>query len=536
MNATGKAQKDQDGFLAMLSSTGFRPERVRREDIHRQKNDSNTFLVIPQSSAEKLTSDQTDLIYSSMKAGMKILTDGESGLSKKLKIQPSAPFLLQHFVGTTVPHGETWWSEPELASSIKEPLPENSRVVYATADHRALALAGPVGKGSFLYFGPLFDPLDGRGYARFPSAPNIILEQLRIAPAIRKNGLEVYFDLADRVDVDFNQLAQKWQESGIRAVYVSAWYFDDDRIRYAELIAAAHKNGILAYAWFQWPHVSQRFWTEHPEWREKTATLDDANVDWRLLMNFQNPACLRKILEDMGVFLKKFDWDGINIAEFYFEPVGGLETPQDFTPLNSIAREEFRQRSGFDPIDLFNKESAHYWKTNQADMRSFFSYRAETLNGLQDRFMGEIKKIGMGKRVKWPLIITTMDVLTHPELTDFYAIDMRHLTGLLRKSGARLQLEDEYYDWKLGPDRYTRLGDRYKKEFPDLKFMIDINVVSEGIAPGERFPTTQPTGTELAEIYHSADAASSGVAFYSEYSVYDQDWDLMPYIMGADAK
>jgi len=37
------------------------------------------------------------------------------------------------------------------------------------------------------------------------------------------------------------------------------------------------------------PHVSERFWADHPEWREKTALLQDAQLDWRKLMNLTNP-------------------------------------------------------------------------------------------------------------------------------------------------------------------------------------------------------------------------------------------------------
>ena len=54
------------------------------------------------------------------------------------------------------------------------------------------------------------------------------------------------------------------------------------------LIDACHRNGILVYAWLELPHVSEKFWDQHPEWREKTALLQDAQLDWRKLMNLTN--------------------------------------------------------------------------------------------------------------------------------------------------------------------------------------------------------------------------------------------------------
>ena len=58
-----------------------------------------------------------------------------------------------------------------------------------------------------------------------------------------------------------------------------------------QLIEACHRNAILVYAWLELPHVSEKFWADHPEWREKTGVGQDAQLDWRKLMNLQNPDC-----------------------------------------------------------------------------------------------------------------------------------------------------------------------------------------------------------------------------------------------------
>ena len=65
----------------------------------------------------------------------------------------------------------------------------------------------------------------------------------------------------------------------------------DEYLRH--LIEACHRNGILVYAWLELPHVSEKFWDDHPEWREKTALLQDAQLDWRKLMNLTNRDCFR---------------------------------------------------------------------------------------------------------------------------------------------------------------------------------------------------------------------------------------------------
>src|SRR5947208_9164783 len=111
------------------------------------------------------------------------------------------------------------------------------------------------------------------------------------------------------------------------ALHVAAWHFyapDAARDRYlARLIAACHRKGILVYAWLELPHVSEQFWNDHPEWREKTAVLQDAQLDWRKLMNLTNPDCFRAVSAGVKALVTRFDWDGVNLAELYFESLDG---------------------------------------------------------------------------------------------------------------------------------------------------------------------------------------------------------------------
>ena len=70
------------------------------------------------------------------------------------------------------------------------------------------------------------------------------------------------------------------------------------------------------------PHVSEKFWDQHPEWREKTAVLQDAQLDWRKLMNLTNRAAFAEVSKGVRDLVMHFDWDGVNLAELYFESLG----------------------------------------------------------------------------------------------------------------------------------------------------------------------------------------------------------------------
>ena len=135
-----------------------------------------------------------------------------------------------------------------------------------------------------------------------PLAP-AALADLGLEPPFRSNRLWAFFDGAYRSRVDLDYFAARWRKAGITALHVAAWHYYDatpEQDAYLRrLIEACHRQGILVYAWLELPHVSEQFWTAHPEWREKTALLQDAHLDWRKLMNLTNrdasarsrPAC-----------------------------------------------------------------------------------------------------------------------------------------------------------------------------------------------------------------------------------------------------
>ena len=150
----------------------------------------------------------------------------------------------------------------------------------------------------------------------------------------------------------------------LAAIHAAAWHFyepDPARDAYLRnLIDACHRHGILVYVWLELPHVSDKFWEDHPPWREKTAILQDAHLDWRKLINLADPDCSRSVEAGVAALLRRFDWDGVNLAELYFESIYGAQDPQRFTPMNDTIRAAFREQAGFDPLELFRRDSPRY--------------------------------------------------------------------------------------------------------------------------------------------------------------------------------
>ena len=67
--------------------------------------------------------------------------------------------------------------------------------------------------------------------------------------------------------------------------------------------------------------------------------------------------------------LARFDWDGVNLAELYFESLEGIGNPSRFTPMNHDVRKLFQAERGFDPIELFGA------RKDAASERAFLDFR-----------------------------------------------------------------------------------------------------------------------------------------------------------------
>jgi uncharacterized protein YdaL len=536
--ARGEERKDQESFYNTLNTLGFDIERINVDDFLEGDIGPFTLLVIPWPAARSLPAGKVTNILSALKGGIDLLMDGESPLSEGLGIQLGKPTPVYGLVNPLFMSQEYHWSDhPSVPYIIPTPGVDVTAYYSDRDTQHPLMIGGSYGQGKYLYFSPLYDPSSNFGYSRFPDLPSILLQEFHLSPLVKRAGADAYFDPGYRQSVSIERLARMWKHWGIRTIHAAAWHFYDKyTYDYARLIKVAHQNGILVDAWFEWPHVSERFWNQHPEWREKTALLTDAHVDWRYLMNLQNPQCLKAILEDAASFLQRYDWDGVDIAELGFESLQGPEAPQFFTPFNPSVRKDFREKHGFDPIELMRKGSPDHWKENPGALQTFYEYRRKTRFKLLDVILSALRETAKKGNRPWDIAVTVIDTLQRPALRDYLGVDMESTLKLTRRYGVIPQIEDPASEWDQSPDRYVKLGQRYKTALAGQPYGIDINVLPVHAPTQNGFATAQPTGSELLELWRSASSQASRVCFYSESTLHEQDWELLPYAMAAEAR
>ncbi len=530
---------DQESFAGALSGMGFSfasttPGKLQQGDLK-----TLDMLVVPHASAITLGKSQVNEIIHQVRHGMSLITDGVSPLLSALRIGLRRAERVSVVTDRALPEMTLHWPDKPHVRSIGAYPEKLSRVLYSdSATGHPLAISMHLGRGRCLVLAPLFDPISGNGYSRFPTLPNAIVSELLCRPSIRRNALDAYFDAGYRYNLPIEKLAAQWRDWGIRAVHAAAWYYNSTpAYDYKRLIDAAHKNGILVYAWLEWPHVGPGFWNQHPEWRQKNALLQDAKLDFLHLMDLQNPDCLNAALNDLAVQLKE-DWDGIDIAEFTItgaggEALAGPARPEYFVPFTPYAIAEYEKLAGYDPLELEDPTSAHFWKRDSVALDQFYRYRTSVNNRLLRHVVEFVSRVKEEGKRDWELIHTIVDNSLHPEFDYLLGFDQRATLQLLKEHRVTLNVEDPYMEWMQPPERYRKLRSTLVSLIPDRPSMIDINVVPIHPSTQPGFTTAQATGVEFLQQLQRAGEQGGRVCVYCESSVFTHDWQHVPFAMAS---
>ena len=358
-------------------------------------------------------------------------------------------------------------------------------------------------------------PPGERGYERFPYLLNALAD-LGVEPPFRTARLWAFFDSAYRSRVDLDYFARRWRRAGISALHIAAWHFFESEPQgdayLKNLIEACHREGILVYAWLELPHVSEKFWNGHPEWREKTAVLQDAQLDWRKLMNLTNRECFRAVASGVTDLVTRFDWDGVNLAELYFESLEGAANPSRFTPMNDDVRREYRAETGQEALKVFATPE-------------FLAWRAGLARRMQEEWLAHLEEIRHQKPYL-DLVLTHVDDRFDSGMRDAIGADAARVLPLLDSHSFTFLIEDPATVWHLGPQRYRTIGERYRSLTKHTdRLAIDLNIVDRY---QNVYPTKQQTGTELFQLVHAAASSFSRVALYFENSLLPPDLPLLP--------
>jgi uncharacterized protein YdaL len=532
----GAAYHDQCSFVSMFKSLNVNVDTIfLNQDLNLERCN---LLVVPYSYVDSLSYFEINQIVRFVNDGGHIITDRKNKLAEKLGIKYlNSEITLREIRDMYFPEENISWKYSQLARKFE--FNEDDEVFCQDAATGLPVVIGrEIGKGKLIYFNTAFDPTTQLGYSNYPYAMLYVKRYLDLSPVVKRDNLEVYFDPGLRPNQSIENTIKLWVKEGIRIVHVAAWHqYPKYEYDYKRLIKLAHANGILAYAWIEPPQVSLKFYQNHPEWHEKNYMGADVRPSWRYPVALNNSKCLSAVIAEYVDFLKRNDWDGVNLGELYFEAGKGFENSNLFTPMNTSALSEFKALYGIDMRQIFDTTSANYWKRNAKVKQEVIAYRVNKIAWLHEQFIKALNDFAKSRK-GFGIMVTFMDTYQSPEITEYHGVSSDRIIALQKKYGFLLQAEDPQSKWSTSPLRYTELGSLYAKKMTDpSKLLVDLNILSfrtkDEVTP---FSTLSQTGIESYELINSAALGAPRFTVYSEASCNAQDLALFSYANSSPVK
>jgi hypothetical protein len=493
-------------------------------------------LIVPYAAVDSLQQADFDVIGKYLENGGHLITDNKNFLAADLGITFSDTRLrISKVRDKYFPEEKISWRYAELMPKFEA---DHVEEIFVTDEltEAPVVIGKKYGKGEFIFIGTRFDPYSEGGYSLYPYLLEYVRKYFKLGPIVRRDQLEMYFDPGFRHTISIEQLVKQWVAQGIRIVHVAGWHeYPKYTYDYARLINVAHENGILVYAWIEPPQVSQMFWARHPEWREKNFKGEDVRPSWRYPVALTDAACLDSMAILYTRFLNAYDWDGVNLAELYFEAGKGFSEPQYFTPMHARAQREVKQKYGFDLKEIFNSNSSYYWKTSPSIKQAVTNYRVEVLKRVYETFLPRFKEIERAKP-GFQIIVTAMDSYGSPEMREYIGDDIGNIVELQKKYQFHLQVEDPESKWSTDPMRYVEIGKHYADKLgSNEKLMLDLNILAfRKPDVVTAFPTLTQTGTESFQLVRAASLGAPRATIYAESSVNPQDLIFFPYALASE--
>ncbi len=534
--AKGAAYNDQASFVSVFQSVNINVDTI----YVGQKIDLKNYnlLLVPFSFVDSLRPTDFDIVVKFIEDGGNIITDSKNYLAEELGIKFSENRLRVRKVRDRYfPEEQISWRYTELVNKFECDDIDETFCVDEITD-APLVIGKRFGKGKLIFVSSIFDPYSQEGYSLYPYLLEYVRKYFKLTPIIRRENLEVFFDPGFRHTYSTENLIKQWVNQGIRVIHVAAWHqYPKYTYDYKRLIRLAHSNGILVYAWLEPPQINQKFWAEHPEWREKNYLGNDARPSWRYPVAMTDKNCVSEMTKEFMKILNSYDWDGVNLAELYFEAGKGFDEPNHFTPMHSSAIKEVKEKYNIELENIFNPNSKYYWQNNQYVKKSVIEYRINKLNEIYELLLTQFSKYAKSKP-GFEIIVTAMDSYGSPELKEYIAVDMEKIFQLQKKYNFSLNVQDPQHIWSTDPLRYKEIGNRYNALLGGkTNLLLDLNIMSfrreDEITP---FPTLIQTGTESFHLVRSASLGASRVVIYSESSVNPQDMIFLPSALASEVK
>jgi len=517
--------EDNEAILKMFGDLGYKVQLLLNDNDLYSSIEATDILIV-NGSDTALNAVAMKVIQDRVAEGMNLLIVGQSELAERFGIVfEDHTHADDHAVDILDDTLDIFWSSELRYSPV---MASDDYTVFTTykKDQSPAIFGLTSGAGRIIYAETLVDNTAEHSYIRFPYLINHIIDYFNLVSSIRVDDVRVYMDWGYHYEQSPQALVKTLKDAGVSEVHLSAWY-ELERVDsfYTTFIDLCHADGILVYAWFELPMVSKLFWDEHPEYREKNLLGEDAIVGWRYLMAVEDPSCTALVKQEMKSIIQAFNWDGVNLAELYFEPAEGFHLKEDITPFGDYFTKLFIETYGINPKLIFNEKSGYYHEKNNVMFDHYVDLRKQIITELTVdyiRFLDSLSK-------DLDLYITMIDDSVDSKISNNIGSSTTLIMKALDTINTKLQIEDPFFLWDVGSERYLAIGKDFSHQYNQRFESIDINVVERNYA----YPTHQQTGAEYNAIVSDGSKYTLNAHLYAANTVYEMDFTNTPYIIGS---
>jgi len=515
---------DNPAFVnKVVSSSGFQPISLKNTPILDNFTGLQTLVI--QGETITFTDDELSRLMNFVNSGGHLAIWGNTPLAQTFDFEFESTYSYTQAKELKNMAIDIFWPAPITAKPLENTGDLSVFTIFNPTND--IAVAGKsYGEGKVIYaVDPVYESAS-HDFLLYPYLMKHVGDYFNLKSSIRIDDIRVYMDWGFHFDQNPEAIVQTLLHAGVSEVHLSAWY-EIERVKsfFDAFIAQCHANGIRVYAWLELPMVTQEFWDENPQARQKLINGEDAVIGWRALVAMEDPQVNDLVKDKVDELVGAFDYDGANIAELYFEPAGGLELVNDITPFSDYFVDSFIKKHGRKPQDIFTQNNNLSQEERAVLLNAFIDERKRIITDLNVEYVNFIK-------TEYPdldIYVTVIDDALNTNIPAFIGSDSVRIMKAIKDPSVKLQIEDPFNLWDVGSSRYIQIGDAYSKTLPDNFESIDINIVNRPYA----FPTLKQTGSEYDLVLFDGSKKRLNVQLYALNTVDPIDLLHAPYVLGS---
>lgn len=190
------------------------------------------------------------------------------------------------------------------------------------------------------------------------------------------------------------EVARLVKSYGFNVVHLIAVNVGDNSSSFLNVMSSfveAFRSENLSIVLTIYPPTDRVAWETHPEWRQRFLN-GGSQYDWRVYLAPTNDDFVIYYLKNVKRLLKAYNFDGIELAECWYEVDKGPGSPY-YADFSSSMRQKFKEASGIDPLELFNSSSPYYYLRDSKLYEKWVNFRVEVIVNFMKKILNAAKEV-----------------------------------------------------------------------------------------------------------------------------------------------